>query len=155
VDGPRVGIAGRDRPDYAPIANSPDGSDLYLVYTNHLDPWRSTTADSRRMRGVVRQGTGTPTVWADLHRGAIGDNRGSSANSLTTEFLGDDNYAVATNTFGAAVWVDVRNAADCPAIDAYRQSLVTGPAIARPEPQQDCDPQFGNTDTFGGTYLAP
>ncbi len=82
-------------------------------------------------------------------------NRGSSANSLTSEFLGDYNYAVATNDFGAAVWIDVRNAAVCPAINAFRQSLVDGAPIARPRPQLDCDPQFGNTDTFGGTYAAP
>jgi hypothetical protein len=144
-----------DRPDYAAIAISPDGDDVYLVYTNHLDVWRSTTADPRRMQGVVRHGTGALTGWTDLHRGAIGDNRGSSANSLTSEFLGDYNYAVATNDFGAAVWIDVRDAAVCPAINAYRQSLVDGAPIARPRPQQDCDPQFGNTDNFGGTYADP
>jgi hypothetical protein len=147
--------AAGDRPDYAAIAISPDGADVYLVYTNHLDVWRSTTADSRRMQGVVRHGTGTLTGWADLNRGTIGDNRGSSANSLTGEFLGDYNYAAATNDVGAAVWVDVRNAAVCPAINAYRQSLVAGAPIARPRPQVDCDPQFGNTDSFGGTYADP
>jgi hypothetical protein len=144
-----------DRPDYAAIAISPDGSDVYLVYTNHLGTWQSTTADPRQMQGVVRHATGALTGWADLHRGTAGDNRGSSANSLTTEFLGDYNYAVATNDMGAAVWVDVRNAADCPTVDAYRQSLVNGTPGTRPRPQQDCDPQFGNTDTFGGTYAAP
>jgi hypothetical protein len=147
--------AAGDRPDYAAIAISPNGADVYLVYTNHLDIWRSTTADSRQMQGVVRHGTGTLTGWGDLNRGAVGDNRGSSANSLTSEFLGDYNYAVATNTFGAAVWIDVRNAAVCPAINAFRQSLVVGAPIARPWPQVDCDPQFGNTDTFGGTYADP
>jgi hypothetical protein len=152
---PATASAAGDRPDYAAIAISPDGTDTYLVYTNHLDVWRSTTADTRRMQGVVRHGTGTLTGWTDLNRGAIGDNRGSSANSLTGEFLGDYNYAVATNDFGAAVWTDVRDAAVCPAINAYRQSLVDGTPIARPWPQRDCDPQFGNTDTYGGTYADP
>ena len=147
--------AAGDRPDYAAVAISPDGGDVYLTYTNHLDVWRTTTADPRRMQGVVRHGTGTLTGWADLNRGAIGDNRGGSANSLTSEFLGDYNYAVATNDFGAAVWIDVRDAAVCPAINAFRQSLVDGAPIARPKPQLDCDPQFGNTDTFGGTYADP
>jgi len=144
-----------DRPDYAAIAISPDGADVYLVYTNHLDVWRSTTADPRRMQGVVRYGTGALTGWVDLNRGAIGDNRGASANGLTSEFLGDYNYAAATNDFGAAVWIDVRDAAVCPAMNAYRQSLVDGAPIARPHPREDCDPQFGNTDTFGGTYADP
>jgi hypothetical protein len=107
------------------------------------------------MQGVVRHGTGTLTGWIDLNRGAVGDNRGASANGLTSEFLGDYNYAWATNDFGAAVWIDVRNAAVCPAINAYRQSLVDGAPIARPRPQLDCDPQFGNTDSFGGTYADP
>jgi hypothetical protein len=152
---PVVASAAGDRPDYAAVAISPDGSDVYAVYTNHLDPWRETTADSRRMQGVVRHASGALTGWADLHRGAIGDNRGSSANGLSTEFLGDYNYAVATNDFGAAVWVDVRNASDCAAMDAYRQSLVDGAPIARPAPQQDCAPTFGNTSNFGGSYADP
>lgn len=144
-----------DRPDYAAIAISPDGTDVYLTYTNHLDPWRLSTADPRRMQGVVRYGTGALTGWSDLNRGAIGDTRGSSANALSVEFLGDYNYAVATNDFGAAVWIDVRNAAVCPAINAFRQSLVDRNPIDRPRPQLDCDPQFGNTDSFGGTYTDP
>jgi hypothetical protein len=152
---PVVASPAADRPDYAAVAISPDGGDVYLVYTNHLDVWRSTTADPRRMQGVVRHATGTLTGWTDLHRGAIGDNRGSSANSLTSEFLGDYNYAAATNEFGAAVWIDVRNAAICPAINAYRQSLVDGTPIVAPAPQQDCPAQFGNTDNFGGTYADP
>jgi hypothetical protein len=152
---PVVASEGADRPDYANVAISPDGGDVYLVYTNHLDPWRSTTADPRRMQGVVRHGSGDLTGWATLHRGAIGDNRGSSANSLAFEFLGDYNYAVATNEFGGAAWVDVREAAVCAAINAYRQSLVDGAPIARPAPQQVCPPTFGNSDIFGGTYADP
>lgn len=152
---PVVASAPGDRPDYANVAISPDGGDVYLVYTNHLGPWRSTTADPRPMQGVVRYGTGALTGWTDLNRGAVGDNRGSSANSLATEFLGDYNYAVATNDFGGATWVDVRNAADCPAVDAYRQSLADGAPIAKPAPQSACAANFGNTDIYGGTYADP
>jgi hypothetical protein len=98
-------------------------------------------------------------VFTTLHRGAVGDGRGSSANSLATEFLGDYNYAVATREFGAAVWVDSRNAAVCAAINAYRQSLVDGAPIPAPAPNQDCPPvagdRFGNTDIFGGSYADP
>jgi hypothetical protein len=53
------------------------------------------------------------------------------------------------------VWMDVRDAADCPAVDAYRQSLIDGTPIAAPAPLTDCPAQFGNNDIYGGTYLDP
>ncbi len=71
------------------------------------------------------------------------------------EFLGDYDYAFATNAFAVLVWNDGRNAADCPAIDAYRQSLVDGNPGTRPAPQQDCLPNYGNTDIYGGSYADP
>jgi hypothetical protein len=155
-----------DRANFPAPAISPDGRDVYLVYNAHLDPWRTTTADPRRMLGVVRHAnvtlaTGAVGAFTTLHRGAVGDGRGSSANGLTTEFLGDYNYAVATREYAAAVWVDSRNAAVCPAINAYRQSLVDGTPIAAPAPNQDCPDSpatgsfFGNTDIFGGSYADP
>lgn len=157
---PVVASAPGDRPDYANVAISPDGADIYLVYTNHLDPWRTTTAASRQMQGVVRHGTGDLTTWTTLHEGVVGDNRGSSANGLAFEFLGDYNYAIATNDFGGAVWVDVRDAAVCAAINDYRQSIVDflaggAPPAAAPPVEQACPPMFGNTDIFGGTYPDP
>jgi hypothetical protein len=154
---------GADRANFAAVAIAPDGRDVYLVYNAHLDPWRTTTADPRRMLGVVRHAnvtlaTGAVGAFTTLHRGAVGDARGSSANGLTTEFLGDYNYAVATREYAAAVWTDSRNAAVCPAINAYRQSLVDGSPIAPPAPNQDCPDVggfFGNTDIFGGSYADP
>jgi len=98
---------------------------------------------------------GSIGAWSDLNRAPTGDARGSSANALTDEFLGDYDYAFATNAFGVAVWNDTRNAADCPAIDAYRQSLVDGTSVARPAPQQNCAANFGNTDIYGGSYADP
>jgi hypothetical protein len=158
-----VASEGADRANFAAVAISPDGRDVYLVYNAHLDPWRTTTADPRRMLGVVRHAdvtlaSGAVGAFTTLHRGAVGDGRGSSANGLTTEFLGDYNYAAATRTFAAAVWVDTRNAAVCPAINAYRQSLVDGTPIPAPAPNQDCPDVggfFGNTDIFGGSYADP
>jgi len=99
----------------------------------------------------------TPTgAFAELHRSAPGDPRGSSANALTDEFLGDYVYAVAARTYGAAVWNDTRNAADCPAIDAWRMALQTGnTSVATPAPQQDCPATFGNSYNFGGSYPDP
>jgi hypothetical protein len=106
-----------------------------------------------------------------------GDARGSSQNNLAAEFLGDYVYAVATRTYGAAVWNDVRNAANCPAIDEYRQelheeALATGQQTAEaeeprgarererdqgedepeaPPVQLVCPATFGNSDIYGWT----
>ena len=60
--------------------------------------------------------------------------------------------------YGRTAWpaeISARNAADCPAIDAWRESLITGGTVARPAPQQDCPATFGNSDIFGGTYADP
>jgi hypothetical protein len=89
------------------------------------------------------------------HRGASGDARGSSQNNLQAEFLGDYVYAVATNDFGAGVWNDVRNAADCNQMDVWRQSLRDGTTATKPAPNTDCSANFGNTDIFGGSYADP
>jgi hypothetical protein len=147
-----------DRPDNPAVAISPTGSDLYLVYNAYLQPFQTTTANPRRMQGVVRHANlsaaGTVGAWSTLHRAAVGDARGTTR-TLNREAVYDYNYAAATRTYGAAVWMDVRNAADCPAVDAYRQSLIDGTPIAPPAPLTDCPPQFGNNDIYGGTYLDP
>ena len=102
------------------------------------------------MEGVVLSGPSGGSL-VEVNRGASGDARGSSANSLTAEFLGDYNYAVASNTYGSTVWNDVRNATDCPAVDAFRQSLVSGSPIPKPSPCQTPSTAFGNTEVFGWT----
>jgi hypothetical protein len=53
------------------------------------------------------------------------------------------------------VWNDVRRAADCPAIDAWRLSLRTGTSAPRPAPQADCPAPFGNSDIFGAAVTDP
>lgn len=145
-----------DRANQPALAISPNGEDVYLVYNAYLEPWKATTAEPRPMLGVVRHANVADLgAWTTLHRGAEGDARGSSANGLTSEFLGDYNYAVATRDFGAAIWNDSREAADCTAIDEFRQSIVDGSPIARPAPQADCDATFGNTSHFAGVYDDP
>jgi hypothetical protein len=151
-----------DRGRFTAPAISPNGTDVYVVYNAFTTPYRDTTADPRLLVGVVTHADSaadpaTPTgAFTEIHRGSPGDARASSANALTSEFLGDYVYATATRTYGAAVWNDVRNGADCPAIDAYRQALVDGSTTATaPAPQQDCPPTFGNTDIFGGSFADP
>jgi hypothetical protein len=146
-----------DRPDNPAIAISPTGRDLYLVYNAYLQRFQTSTAAPRRMQGVVRHANltgGTVGTWTTLHRGVVGDARGTTR-TLNREAIYDYNYAVATRTYGAAVWMDARNASDCPAVDAYRQSLIDGSPIAAPSPVTDCPPQFGNEDIYGGVYPDP
>jgi hypothetical protein len=142
-----------DRPDFVAIAISPNGQDVYVVYDNFLQPWQSTTTNPRLMQGVVRHASvgagGALGAFSDKVRDPTGDARGSSANSLVSEFLGDYNLIAATNTFAYAVWNDSRNAADCPAVDAFRQALTTANPLPRPAPEQACLPTFGNSDIFG------
>jgi hypothetical protein len=155
-----------DCPDFPAIAISPDGTDAYLTYMNFLQPWQSTNSTPRLFQGVVRHAevnpaTGAIGAWSDIHRAPTGDARGSSANALIDEFLGDYDYAFATNDFVVAVWNDARNAADCPAIDAYRQDVANGTAAGtstdptRPAPEQDCPATFGNTDILAARTPIP
>jgi hypothetical protein len=146
---------GNDRPNFPAVAISPDGTDLYLVYMGVLDPWRTDTTGPRRMQGVVRHADVGVGNWSTLHRGATGDARGSSANALSSEFLGDYTAIVASNGFATAAWTDVRAAAVCPAINAFRQTLAAGGATAPPAPGTDCPATFGNSDIFGGSFADP
>jgi hypothetical protein len=156
---PRAIEAAGDRGIYTAPAISPNGTDVYVVYNAFTTPFRTNTTDPRTLVGVVKHAdvssTGTG-VFAELNRGAPGDPRGSSANALTDEFLGDYVYATATRTYGAAVWNDARNAADCPAVDAWRAALQAGNTTAtKPSPLAVCPATFGNSDIYGGSYLDP
>jgi hypothetical protein len=165
---PSAAESAGDRGYYSAIAISPGGTDAYLVYNAFTTPFRDDTTSPRALVGVVKHAdigaNGAPGAWSQLHRSPPGDPRASSQNNLWLEFLGDYVYAVATPTYGAGVWNDVRNGADCPAIDQWRAdaqaAVQNGTAVpVKPAPQQDCaetaTAAFGNSDIFGGSFLDP
>ena len=143
-----------DRGLFTAPAISPDGGTVYVVYNAFTLPYQTNTSGQRPLVGVVMRGTvnssGVTGSWSVLNRGASGDARGSSANSLIAEFLGDYVYAAATNTFGAAVWNDTRNAQDCAAVDSYREKLQLG---TTPNPVPDPPTACGAGSTFGNSDI--
>jgi hypothetical protein len=151
-----------DRGYYAAASISPDGTDVYVAYNAWTELYKDSTigpSNDRPLVGIVTHADvtagGKVGAFAWLHESTPADARGSSQNDLSAEFLGDYVYVVATRTYGSGVWNDVRRAADCPAIDAWRMSLRGGPAAAKPAPEQDCPAAFGNSDIFGGTFADP
>ncbi len=153
-----VPLTSGDRPYYTAPAISPNGTDVYITYNAFTTPYRNDTSSPRGLVGVILHADvsgGTIGPFGTLARGVVGDPRGSSQNNLQAEFLGDYVYTAATRAGAVGVWNDVRNAADCPAIDAWRLSLRTGTSVPRPAPQQDCPATFGNSDIFGAAVSDP
>ncbi len=145
-----------DRGYYAAPAISPNGANVYVTYNAFTTAFQETTATPRNLVGVTLHAhvtNGVPGAFSELDRSPGGDPRSSSQNNLVGEFLGDYVYAVATNTYGAGVWNDTRNGADCPAIDTWRQSLRTPPAVTRPAPDVDCPGGATSTSTFGNSDI--
>jgi hypothetical protein len=142
-----------DRGFYTAPAISPDGSTVYVVYNAFTTPYQTDNSKPRDLVGVVMRGTvnaGVTGSWTTLNRGATGDARASSANSLNSEFLGDYVYAAAANTFGAAVWNDTRNGQDCRAVDTYRENLQLG---TTPNPVPNPPTSCGATSAFGNSDI--
>ncbi len=153
-----------DRPDFAFLDISPNGSDLYVVYDGFSDPFRENTSDTRQFVGVLRHGDVSGTSLSNLttlHRGAVGDARASSANALIDEFIGDYNTVAATNDGAVATFNDARNAAVCDDMNTYRQAIANGtqPEPDAPAPATDCPPigdtVFGNTDIYSAAAVDP
>jgi hypothetical protein len=133
-----------DRGFYSAPSISPNGTDAWIVYNAFTTPFHESAvgpANANELVGVVLHAdvtNGVVGAFTQVHRGDPGDARGSSQNNLAAEFLGDYVYAAATRDYGAAVWNDVRNAADCEEVDQYRQDLhdeavATGAQTADPE----------------------
>jgi hypothetical protein len=153
-----VPLSQGDRPYYTAPAISPNGSDVYITYNAFTTPYRNDTSSGRGLVGVILHADvsgGTIGSFSTLARGVTGDPRGSSQNDLQAEFLGDYVYTAATRAGAVGVWNDTRNAADCPAIDAWRLSLRTGTSVPKPAPQKDCPQTFGNSDIYGAAVSDP
>ena len=177
-----------DRGYYSAPAISPNGTDVWLVYNAFEENFKNMAVGPANDRPLVGQvlhapaGAGGVGDFSPAHRGQSGDARGSSQNDLAAEFLGDYVYAAAARGYGVSVWNDVRNAADCDAVDRYRQALhdeavATGQQTAEaeeprgesdgpeqgedadapvaPAPQQQCLPNFGNSDIYGWSGAPP
>ena len=180
-----------DRGYYSAPAISPNGTDVWVVYNAFTTQFRESAEgpdNDRQLVGVVLHADvdedGVIGSFGEVHRGESGDARSSSQNNLAAEFLGDYVYAAATRNYGAAVWNDVRDGEDCPAIDEYRQELheeavATGAPTADPEEprgaeeferehgidqeeepeapavQVECPAAFGNSDIFGISIADP
>jgi hypothetical protein len=157
---PQNAAQSSDRPVMPSVALSPDGQSIYFTYDAFLQPFQtSALTPARNFQGVLRIGSvssGTVTNLTTISRGATGDARASSANALVDGFLGDYNTVVANDSGAVAVYNDARNAADCPAIDQYREALASGQTATAPSPATDCtDQTFGNTDIFAATSGTP
>src|SRR5215467_2501261 len=111
--------------------------------------------ESRRFASLFAIGAGgAPTGWTTEFTGATGDARGTAQGRiLYNEFLGDYAYAIGARTYGAGVWTDVPNTADCPAMDAWRQASFTAGhrVFPAPSPIGDCPANFGNSDISSAT----
>jgi hypothetical protein len=156
-----VPVAAGDRPYYAAIALSPDGTDAYLVYNAFTTPFRDDTTSPRGLVGVIMHAdvdpsTGEPETFTEVHRGAVGDPRSSAQNNLVIEFLGDYVYADATDEYGVAVWNDVRQGAVCGPVNTWRaQVQQTLDPSGAPAIQQACPATFGNTDIWAWSGADP
>src|SRR4051812_22284663 len=147
-----------DRPDFAFIGLSPNGSDLYVVYDGFSDPFQNDTTSTRHFVGVTRHADVSGTTLGSqvtLDRGLVGDGRASSSNGLIDEFIGDYNTVAATNAGAVSVFNDARDAAVCPAINTFRQAVVDGTAGDPPAPLTDCPATFGNTDIWSAAVSDP
>jgi hypothetical protein len=173
---------------YSAPAISPNGREVWVVYNAWLEPFKRSAVgpgNDRPLVGVMLHANSSARgvgPFSLVHQGPPGDARSSSQNNLAAEFLGDYVYAAASRSYGAAVWNDVRNGADCPEVDAYRQELhdaavASGTQTAEaeeprgeelagargkrtaerevgeaPDVQRDCPVTFGNSDIFGGAW---
>jgi len=145
-----------DRSLYTAAGISPDGTALYVVYMAYRTEYQTALTNPRFLHSVFRLApidpTGAPIAWDALVDGPAGDNRGGAiVGPSGANFAGDYVYVAATRGYGVGVTTDVRNAADCPAFDAWRTSLLTPTPLPFPRLNAVCPSGFGNSDIYAFT----
>jgi hypothetical protein len=84
-----------------------------------------------------------------LRVSAFSDPAASAQNNLQRQFWGDYNTLVSNDADAWFIYTDARNGVGCPAVDAYQHGFDgSGPAVAKPAPEDVCPEQFGNSDVF-------
>jgi len=147
-----------DRSVYSAVAIAPDGSRVYVTYQGLTTPFAATTSTPRLLHGVLLSAVtgpdGAPADWVTDYVGPSGDARGTGLGQYNfEEFLGFYIGAIATDSYGAGVWTDVSRAADCPAMDAWREASYKAGTVVTPAPWPlaDCPASFGNSDIRSAT----
>jgi len=147
-----------DRALYSAVAIAPDGSRMYLTYNAFTTPLTTTTSAPHLLHGVLRSAAidpdGAPDRWMTNFVGASGDARGTAFGEFNAEeFLGFYIAAVATRSYGVGSWTDVSRAADCPAMDKWREASVLAKNVVTPAPWPltACPANFGNSDIWSAT----
>jgi hypothetical protein len=147
-----------DRAIYTAPAISPSGDRVYVVYEAVTSPWAGNdVATPRPYHGVFRSApiaAGAPGAWVTEYNGPLADLRSSfPGHRFREERIGDYVYAAASRDYGVGLWIDVRNAAVCPAIQDWRaDSLAAGSIVTpAPWPLADCPATWGNMDVWAAT----
>jgi hypothetical protein len=140
-------VAGRSA-FFPGVAVSPDGTRV-TVATQALD---AVPAGTQPGAGVVKydsylaESVNGAAFTAPLKVStASSDPDGSSTNSLGAQFQGDYNTLISDNLHAWFIWTDGRNAATCPAVDAFRAGTAPKPSVPA-----KCPANFGNTDIVVG-----
>jgi hypothetical protein len=153
----RVSLPG-DRAVLAAVAIAPNGSRVYVTYTAITTPFSPTTSTPRLMRGVLRSAAigpgGAPADWVTDYAGPTGDARGTGMGGWNyEEYTGWYIGAIATRSYGAGVWTDLRGTPDCPAMDAWRERSLKAVNVLTPSPWPltACPADWGNSKIWSAT----
>lgn len=118
---------------------------------------------AQKQKSTLTYGTGNASVGAyyvsSTDRGATwsrptaisasSDPAASAQNNLARQFWGDYATLVSSNANAWFIFTDARNGIGCAAVDAYQHGVDgSGPAVAKPAPEDVCGSQFGNTDAY-------